>query len=180
MRIKTRRTAAAALAVVTGTMTGCTLVNPQAGPLGFGHDDPWGTDNYCAPDAYLEEPYFLGERVRNLTDAPITLTGIELVNPTGIELVAAGVAPVNPDADGFMGGNRELADPAMPWPQMSAEPLQYTLSHGEQINLIVQIKTNGRARPATVDRLKIRYESGNWEYTEYSGTSLKWVPTASC
>jgi hypothetical protein len=180
MKTRTRRAAATALAALTGTMAGCALVNPQAGPLGFGHDDPWGTNHHCAPDAYLEEPYFLGERVRNLTDEPLTLTGIELVNPAGVELVATGVAPVNPDAMGFMAGNRDLADPDMPWPQMSAEPLQSTLSPGEQVNLIVQIEANGLARPATVDRLKVRYEADNWEYTEFSGTSFTWVPTASC
>lgn len=163
-----------------GMLSGCALVNPQVGPLSFGHDDPWGTNSLCAPDSHLDEPYFLGERIRNQTDEPITLTGIELVNPAGVELVAAGVAPVNPDAMGFMAGGRDLADPEMPWPHLSTDPLRYTLAPGEQVNLIVQIDQNHQARPATLDRLKLQYEAGHWVYSEFSGTDFQWVPTTSC
>lgn len=168
--------------MLTGAMTGCAVAEGTAGPLGFGVDAAmWRAGNHlCAPDWYLDEPYYLGERITNPTGEPITLTGIELVNPAGVELVAAGVAPVNPDANGFMAGNRDLADPDMPWPELSAETLQYTVGPGEQVNVIVQVKENGLARPATLDRLKLRYETADWEYTEYSGTSHKWVPTGSC
>ncbi|MBB5748997.1 hypothetical protein [Micrococcus sp. TA1] len=183
MVTKTRWAATAVTAMLSGAMTGCAVAEGTIGPLGFGVDAAiWRTGvHYCVPDSVLQEPYFLGERVRNPTGESITLTGIELVNPAGVELVASGVAPVNPDADGFMAGNRDLADPEMPWPQLSPEPLRYTVGAGEEVNLIVQVEGDGLARPASLDRLKLRYRTAdNWEYTEFSGTDFTWVPTASC
>lgn len=171
----------AVAASVVLLVVGCGARATQSGPLVFGLDKLDKPETrMCLRRSHLEDGFYLGEIPSNPTDEDITLISLEMVNPKGVTAVGTGAVDNTGNTMSLSGGSEDLkadlqaddldrpANARVRWPEIHTGNLGYVLKPGQEAQVMIQIRPEQDSGPASVERLRMTYESQGRTYQAVS------------
>lgn len=166
-----------AVAAVLTLSTGCAAAETD-GPLSAGGDE----SEICTP-ALQEGFAAVGDVVVNESDQELTITNVELVDPTDLTLEESYLMVIEGAADEAVLGTASTVsdDPQemAAW-ERRTKVENFTLGPGETANVIVALSLPNSGTDGKAEAMRIAYSDGSSEFTADTDMKITLASEESC